>query len=114
MSLSVTVVIREDPRKSHRAAEALRIALGLSTGGNPLTVVLLGNAPLLLTDEPEDLVDGEILIKHLPVLKELEIPFLIPDGAVTPDSLASGFLTRLASREEIATHIAHSDRVLVF
>ena len=65
MPPSVVVVIREDPRKTHRAVEALRIALGLSTGENPMTVVLLDQAPLLISDDPEEIVDGEILEKYL-------------------------------------------------
>ena len=46
---SIVVVIQEDPQKSGRAVEALRIALGLGAGENPLTVVLLNQAPLLLS-----------------------------------------------------------------
>lgn len=114
MSLSVTVVIREDPQKSHRAAEALRIALGLSTGDNRLTVVLLGKAPLLLTEEADDLVDGEILGKHLPVLKELRIPFVLTHEAMESFSPIPGFATRGASSEEIAALVQRSDRVLAF
>ena len=60
MSPSVVVVIHGDPLKTHRPVEALRIALGLSTGDNPLTVVLLGRSPLLLTDETGELMDAEI------------------------------------------------------
>jgi hypothetical protein len=33
--------------RSGRAVEALRIALGLGSGENPMTVVLLNQAPLL-------------------------------------------------------------------
>jgi len=74
MPPSIIVVIHEDPRKTHRAVEALRIALGLGTGDNPLTVVLLDQAPLLLVEDQDDLVDGEILEKYLPSLKQLQIP----------------------------------------
>jgi len=114
MSLSVTVVIRTDPRKSHRAAEALRIALGLGAGENPVTVVLLGKAPALLSEGEDDLVDSELLAKHLPVLKELKVPFVVPSGALTAFGPAPGFLTREASSVEIARLIKQSDRVLVF
>jgi hypothetical protein len=44
---NIVVVIQEDPRKSGRAVEALRIALGLGSGENPMTVVLPNQAPLL-------------------------------------------------------------------
>ncbi len=76
MPPSVVVVIREDPQKSHRAVEALRIALGLSTGENPLSVILLGRSPLMISEDPGDIVDGEIMEKYLPSFKQLNIPFL--------------------------------------
>jgi len=50
---SIIVLIRADPRQSGRAVEALRIALGLGTGDNPLTVILLDNAPLLLAEDTD-------------------------------------------------------------
>ena len=71
---SIVVVIQEDPLHTHRAVEALRIALGLSTGGNPLSIVLLGEAPLLLADDTDNVVDAEILEKYLPSIKQLETP----------------------------------------
>lgn len=53
MPKRVAVVIGEDPTKTHRPVEALRIALGLCAGDHDTTVVLLGKAPLLLTDETD-------------------------------------------------------------
>ena len=114
MSFSVTVVIREDPQKTHRAVEALRIALGLSTGDNPLTVVLLDRAPLLLTQEIDDVLDVDILEKYLPSLKQVEISFVVPTGAGTQFRFDSGFKIREAAPTEIAQLIASSDRVLSF
>ena len=114
MSLSIAVIVRENPFKTHRAAEALRIALGLSTGDNPLTVVLLNEAPVLLAEEPQDLVDADILSKHLPVIKELKIPFVVPRGAKAKFALDSDFAVREASPEEITALIKSTDRVLAF
>ncbi|MBM4119845.1 MAG: DsrE family protein [Nitrospira sp.] len=115
MSPSVIVVIRQDPRKTHRPVEALRIALGLSTGENPLKVVLLGEAPLLLAEEPgDDIVDVEILEKYLPSLKHLEIPFLVPVGSITRFGMDSDFCLTESSLEAIRSSVVASDRVLVF
>lgn len=115
---SILVVIRDDPRRSHRAVEGLRIALGLSTGANPLTVVLLDNAPLLLTadsDERDDeIMDAEILEKHLPALKELQLPFVVSEGTTARMVLDPGFTVREAPATEIASLAIQADRVLVF
>ena len=114
MPPSIIVVIHEDPRKTHRAVEALRIALGLGTGDNPLTVVLLDQAPLLLVEDQDDLVDGEILEKYLPSLKQLQIPFVVPSGAGLHFGVDPGFKTREATPLEIESLVSASDRVLVF
>ena len=111
---SIVVVIQEDPQKSGRAVEALRIALGLGAGENPMTVVLLTQAPLLLSEDTDDIVDVDILEKHLPVFKELNIPFLLEQDSRSRFSLDTDFTMREASESDIATTIATADRVLVF
>jgi len=110
----VVVVIREDPRKTHRPVEALRIALGLSTGENPLTVVLLGQSSLLLGDDTDNIMDGEILEKYLPSIKQLEIPFIVPLDAQPSPSISPDFRTSVASSSQINALVAAADRVLVF
>lgn len=114
MPPSIVVVIREDPERSHRAVEALRIALGLSTGSNPLTVVLLDRAPLLLTEEAAEAVDADLLEKHLPVLQELEIPIWVPEGTHSQFKLDPAFSIKEVSPHEITRLITGADRVLVF
>ena len=114
MPPSIIVVIHEDPRKTHRAVEALRIALGLGTGDNPLTVVLLDQAPLMLAEGQDDLVDGEILEKYLPSLKQLQIPFVVPSGARSRFNVDPDFKVREATAPEIESLISASDRVLAF
>ncbi|MGH7147366.1 MAG: hypothetical protein ACREII_08690 [Nitrospiraceae bacterium] len=114
MPPSVVVVIREDPLKTHRAVEALRIALGLSTGDNPLTVVLLGRAPLLLTEDTSEVLDAEILEKYLPSLKQLKIPFVVPLGAQAEFTFDSGFNIRESSSRDIEAFVTSSDRVVAF
>ncbi len=114
MSASIIVVIHEDPHKTHRAVEALRIALGLGAGDNPLTIVLLDQAPFLLGEGQDDLVDGEILEKYLPSLKQLQIPFVVPSGARSKFNLDREFKIREATPLEIESLVSTSDRALVF
>jgi sulfur relay (sulfurtransferase) DsrF/TusC family protein len=81
MAKNIAVVIQEDPRKTHRPVEALRIALGLVAGAHTTTVVLLGEAFRLLTEETDDIIDVDILEKYLPSIKQLKIPFLLQQTA---------------------------------
>lgn len=113
-TFSIALVIREDPRLSHRPVEALRIALGLAAGENPITVILIGQAVQLLAEETDEIVDVEILEKYLPSFQHLAIPFvLIPPVGPSPD-LQDGFVVTMASNESARRSIAEADRVLVF
>ena len=109
----ITVLLREDPMTTHRPVEGLRIALGLSTGTTPLSIVLLGKARTLLTDDAGDVVDAEILEKHLPVIQDLEIPILIPEGSGKELDIDPDFSVKEVSPEELASHISTSDRIMV-
>jgi hypothetical protein len=77
------VIISEDPRVSHRANEAMRIALGVVAGENPVDIVLAGPAVHLLDEDTDDLVDGDDIAKYRASLRTLGIPFHV-DPAVIP------------------------------
>ena len=75
--LPVLVVISEDPRASHRANEAMRIALGVVAGENDVMVVLTGPAVHLLDEDTDELVDGDDIAKFRAALRKLNVPFHI-------------------------------------
>ena len=113
MAKNIAVVIQEDPRTTHRPVEALRIALGLVAGSHHTTVILLGEAFRLLTEETEDIVDVDILEKYLPSIAQLEIPFLLQ---ATPNQLAvrSDFQVEYKTDDHIADVVRSMDCALVF
>jgi len=114
MSKKIVVLIREDPSKTHRASEALRIALGLSTGPNPISIILLDNARQLVSEDAYDLPDGEILEKHLPVIKNLEIPIIIPLGSREIFSIDEEFTIQESSSSQMASLLGQAASVLAF
>ena len=113
MSKRVAVVISEDPTKTHRPVEALRIALGLCAGDHETTIVLLGRASLLLTDETDDIVDVEILEKYRPSFAQLGVPFIVESGAPA-DGLLEEFSVTSKSPRDIRSLLQSCDRTLVF
>ncbi len=115
MAKNIAVVIQEDPRKTHRPVEALRIALGLTAGTHTITVILLGEAVRLLTDDSEtdDLIDLDILEKYLPSIEQLEIPFILPK-TFDMATLSGGFCARCESEDSVAAVIQSMDCTLVF
>ena len=114
MPKNLVVLIREDPEKSHRASEAMRIALGLSTGPNPLTIVLLDKARLLISEDAYDLPDGEMLEKYLPAIQNLEIPIIVPTGSRETYSLDTEFTIQEHEPTKISSVLAEAERVLFF
>lgn len=113
MAKNIAVVIQEDPRKTHRPVEALRIALGLSSGSHITTVILLGEAARLLGNETDDFFDIDILEKYLPIIEQLEIPFILQD-IDNQIPVRDEFSVRRENDETINSFIRSMDCTLVF
>lgn len=113
MAKNIAVVIQEDPRKTHRPVEALRIALGLAAGAHTTTVVLLGEAFRLLTEETDDIIDVDILEKYLPSIEQLEIPFILQQTVRVPQ-IRDEFNIRRESDAAITAFVQSMDCALVF
>jgi len=112
----VLVIVSEDPRVSHRANEAIRIALGVVAGENPVQVVLSGAAVHLLDEDTDDLVDGDDIAKFRAALKKLGIPFHVEATALpsAPDWNVEGHPVVPVSAGEIAAFVGRASRFLVF
>jgi hypothetical protein len=112
----VLVVISEDPRISHRANEAMRIALGVVAGDNPVHIVLSGSAVHLLDADTDDLVDGDDIAKFRGALRRLGIPFHVEaaDLPSEPGWNAEGHPLVSVSPADIAALVARARRFMVF
>ena len=66
------------------------------------------------SDDAYDLPNGEILEKHLPVIKNLEIPIIIPIGSRKSFSIDEEFTIQESSLSEMASLLGQADRVLSF
>ena len=112
----VLVVISEDPRVSHRANEAMRIALGVVAGENPVRIVLTGPAVHLLDEDTDDLVDGDDIAKFRAALKKLGIPFHVEATAVPsgPGWNTEGHPLIPVSHVEIAALVPGATRFMMF
>lgn len=113
MTKTIAVVIQEDPRTTHRPVEALRIALGLVAGSHATTVVLLGEAFRLLSEDKDDIVDVDILEKYLPSIKHLAMLFVLPE-TTNRSAVGEEFLTRYETDAGIYSLIQSVDRTLIF
>jgi hypothetical protein len=109
-------MIQADPMKSPRAVEALRIALGLGSHneGDDVTIILSGRAPYLLAEDTSNVVDAEILEKHVPVFIEWGTSFRIAPDAEVPPKWLPGCTVMPATTQEIVSALRSADRVLVF
>ena len=112
----VLVIISEDPRVSHRANEAMRIALGVVAGENPVRIVLTGPAVHLLDEDTDDLVDGDDIAKFRAALKKLNVPFHVETTSLPsqPGWNAGGHPVVPVSVAEIAALVPQAQRFIVF
>lgn len=110
------VAISVDPETSHRANEAIRIALGILAGENEVVVLLLGPGAKVLDADVEEYVDGEDLLKHLTTLRRLGQAFHVERGALRDDPTWNplGVETIPVDRPDLARLLARSRRALVF
>ena len=110
---TLLVVIYADPEKSGLTAEALRIAMGLGAGRRTVQVVLMGPAAKVLGDDLDDLVDGEMIEKHLEVFEEWGTPFHV--GGAGPDEFPDAAVEVVPVDEAtVARMMAEADQVMVF
>lgn len=112
----VLVLISLDPRQSHRANEAMRIGLGIVSGENEVTFVLMGPGVHLLDGDTDDLVDGDDIARFRANLKALGIPFHVDEASRPPDRdwNADGHPIRLVDAAAIVGLVRASRRVLSF
>jgi hypothetical protein len=112
----VLVLISEDPRASHRANEAMRIALGVVAGENEVSIVLAGPATHLLDEDTDELVDGDDIAKVRASLRKLGIPFHVEAGSVPPEASwnADAHPVTPIDAEGIAALATRASRFIVF
>ena len=112
----VLVLISEDPRVSHRANEALRIALGIVAGESTVTIVLGGPATRLLDEDTDGLVDGDDIAKFRAALRRLQVPFHVETAARPADAdwNAEGHPIVPVTAADVAALVAQARRLLVF
>lgn len=115
MTDTILVLVRSNPLKSHRPVEAIRIALGLVSGDHSVDIVLINQAHLLLAEDTEDLVDGDILQKYLPTFKEMGQPFLVEENSLTNKPVGpSDYKVQAVSFDKIADLIQQAGRFFIF
>lgn len=112
----VLVLISEDPRTSHRANEAMRIALGVVAGENEVSIVLAGAGAHLLDEDSDELVDGDDVAKFRASLRKLGIPFHVERSAIPEDPgwNAEGHPVVPIDAAGIAALVARAGRFIVF
>jgi hypothetical protein len=112
----VLVVVAVDPETSHRANEAVRIALGILAGENTVTIALLGAGAKVLDADVEEYSDGEDLLRHLGTLKKLGQALHVERSVIRPDPgwNALGLEIVPMDRKDLAGLLAESRRAILF
>lgn len=111
---TLVMLIYADPAKTGLTAEALRMAMGLGTGRLAVRVVLMGPAAGVLTDEVDDLVDGELIENHLDVLADWGTPFFVGGGGEAYDRSDAPVEASPVDAEGLARMVGEARQVMVF
>ena len=118
MKPRLLILVTSDPRTSPRPAEAVRIAAGIGAWDKVETKLCLRDAAVLaLSEEAEDLVDGDSFLRYLPLVAEANAGANLLVDAEAPsrhDLGGSPLPFRTISDEQLATLAAECTSVLRF
>lgn len=112
----VLVTVSVDPETSHRANEAVRIALGIRASDTDVRLVLIDAGVKMLDAGVEDYVDGEEIVRHLGTLKRLDQVFHVERAALRDDPGWNPLGVRVepVDLDGLAVLVGASRRALVF
>jgi hypothetical protein len=114
MASHIVIYIRSNPKESHRACEGIRIALGLAACNLNVELILTNGAAILLTDDIDECVDGELAKQYLPSLIKF-IPMLYVEkrgGGVV--HFNKEYVITFLNPDEIAKKIASAECIARF
>jgi hypothetical protein len=113
---SALLIIRDDPRRSPRPAEAVRLAAGVAPWKKvKFTLYLHGPAVLALSSQVDLLVDEENYRRYLPLLAEHQQRICVEEGQPLLAQLEEPTIPFVPIRpDELARLAATSDTVLRF
>ncbi|MBI3595237.1 MAG: DsrE family protein [Nitrospirae bacterium] len=113
--MKIVVLIKTNPFESPRGVEAIRMALGLGSGVHQVEIILMGDAPYLLTEEQERILDYETLEKYISSFEDSEKPFYIEEAFLKnhPD-FETVYPYASTTTEIIADKISAGEKFLIF
>jgi sulfur relay (sulfurtransferase) DsrF/TusC family protein len=116
MTPRVLFIITNDPRKSGKAAEAIRIAAGVSAWKKTeISIYLRDAAVLALAEDTSDLLNEDNFSRYLPMLAETKNPVYVQKGnALLSDLGECSLKLKSLSDAELAKLAATQDYVLRF
>ncbi len=106
MASHILILIESNPKESHRACEGIRIALGLAACNINVELILSSGAQVLLTDDIDDCVDGELAKQYLANLNKF-----IPTIYIEKEGNYE-YHTMLLNRSDIDQTIASAESVI--
>lgn len=112
---SFLFLVTTDPRSSGRAAEALRMAAGVSVWKKAeVRIYLRDTAVLFLKEDAEGRMDGENCGRYLSILRESGGPIYVQEGFRRRQAMAEEWPVEEISDTELAALASAQDHVLRF
>ncbi len=116
MKPKVLFIISDDPRRSARPAEAIRIAAGVGTWRKVEIAVYLRDAAVLaLSEYADEFIDEDNYTRYFPIIGEWGGPIYVQQGALLLRDLGDSALKyQEISDEQLARIAAESEYVVNF
>jgi hypothetical protein len=111
---SILIAIREDPERSHRPAEALRVAVGLRMGEEPVELLLVGPGARVLADDASGFEDADVLERHREALARAGQLFRVEEEALAEHPPSPAFHVEPMGEEGTARLLAGAGRHILF
>jgi sulfur relay (sulfurtransferase) DsrF/TusC family protein len=115
MGKHVVVVIRRTPFNSERTSEALRMAVGLTTGDHKVTVAFLEDSVLTLGNVRADIIGADDVGKHLEACRMLGVRLVADEEALQGHAVGQpATLAEPAPFAELSRLLSDADVVIPF
>jgi hypothetical protein len=111
---TILVAIREDPERSPRPAEALRLAVGLRMGDEAVELLLTGPGARVLADDASGFADADVLERHREALARAGQLFRVAEDALIEHPPSPAFHAEPMSEEGTARLLAAAGRHILF
>ena len=115
MGDNLVIMVRTSPFSTVRVHEALRSAVGLTMGDDPLAIVFVEDGVYTLSTKSKCVLPGFDWTKHIEMIKELEFPVYVDKESADERGISEfNWEPEVKTRAEIADILKDAKAVITY